>query len=1081
MIKLETSDIKIELLENGDIYRILSKENIMINQLNGNIIDGSLNNLYLRVYRNNEIIATPLLGNKSSSIFKKGKNSCSFEGSFETVQYNVILKLKNNCWFWEVNLSSNEKIEYDIIYTQDLGMGNEAAVKTNEAYTCQYLGHKVFNENGNYIICSRQNMPQGKLNSFIQQGCLDKAVSFSTDGFQFFGKNYRDTEEIEVLKNEELANINYQYEFAFIALKTEKNILDKKDRKVFYSFFLADYPDAIKEYENLDKIKNIYKEIETEKDLEKVEYKKLFDFSLYKSENLSEDKIINNFNNVRHKEYYNGNLVSFFYDKGQHVVLKEKDLAVERAHGHILMSGNNNFYRKDVIASTSYMFGVFNSQTSSGNTSFNILHTINRNSLNFGKITGQRIFVKRGKKYEILAEPSLFEMGTNYCKWTYAGKEETITVTNYILCKEAEINLVIESSKPLEFMITNNFMEINNFDIEVKSLNEVFLKRRKSNFHEEINYTILLSKNLKSINQLSTVSNLEKDLMILETNPSEKIRLRLIAGKVSNKIVEFKDAVKEYHDFHNMLKRNFSMKLEGNKNIEKLNDLVYWYIHNALVHYSVPHGLEQFSGAAWGTRDVCQGPFELFLSFRRYEEAREILKTVYSHQYSDIGNWPQWFMFDSYYKVQQEDSHGDVIVWPLRSLCYYLKTTKDFSILNEKLPFMNRENFEYTKEQFTLLDHIKLQYKYIKDNFIKGTYLPCYGDGDWDDTLQPANADLKSNMVSGWTTALTYETLVELNNILLEISEIDFAKEIVKTIENLKKDYEKYIVINGITTGFVYLKDLDRPEYIIHPTDNKTGINYRALPMLRGIISNIFTPEEAKKHYEIVKKELLFEDGLRLMSKPASYTGGVSKYFKRAEQSACFGREIGLQYVHAHIRYIEAMSKIGDKDGVYKGLMTINPIGITENIKNAEIRQSNAYFSSSDGMFNDRYEAEKGYLTLKNGETKVKGGWRIYSSGPGIYINQLISNFLGLREERGEYVFDSVIPEELSGLEVVYNTNEIPVKYVFKKGKIKKLLINGKEIMTEKYKNKYKEYGIKIKKDIFDKELKDENIVEIYF
>ena len=37
-----------------------------------------------------------------------------------------------------------------------------------------------------------------------------------------------------------------------------------------------------------------------------------------------------------------------------------------------------------------------------------------------------------------------------------------------------------------------------------------------------------------------------------------------------------------------------------------------------------------------------------------------------------------------------------------------------------------------------------------------------------------------------------------------------------------------------------------------------------------------------------------------------AYTGGTSRIFKRAESAANFGREVGLQYVHAHIRYIEA-------------------------------------------------------------------------------------------------------------------------------------------------------------------------------
>ena len=63
------------------------------------------------------------------------------------------------------------------------------------------------------------------------------------------------------------------------------------------------------------------------------------------------------------------------------------------------------------------------------------------------------------------------------------------------------------------------------------------------------------------------------------------------------------------------------------------------------------------------------------------------------------------------------------------------------------------------------------------------------------------------------------------------------------------------------------------------------------------------------------------------MDRPAAYHGGVSTNFKRAEQAANFGREIGLQYVHAHIRYIlKQWQKIGQRDQTWHALKTINPI-----------------------------------------------------------------------------------------------------------------------------------------------------------
>lgn len=59
--------------------------------------------------------------------------------------------------------------------------------------------------------------------------------------------------------------------------------------------------------------------------------------------------------------------------------------------------------------------------------------------------------------------------------------------------------------------------------------------------------------------------------------------------------------------------------------LDAFNLMVPWYVHDALVHYASPHGLEQYNGAAWGTRDVLQGPFELFLTAQRFDLNREIL------------------------------------------------------------------------------------------------------------------------------------------------------------------------------------------------------------------------------------------------------------------------------------------------------------------------------------------------------------------------------------------------------------------------------------------------------------------------
>ncbi len=124
--------------------------------------------------------------------------------------------------------------------------------------------------------------------------------------------------------------------------------------------------------------------------------------------------------------------------------------------------------------------------------------------------------------------------------------------------------------------------------------------------------------------------------------------------------------------------------------------------------------------------------------------------------------------------------------------------------------------------------------------------------------------------------------------------------------------------------------------------------------MTRSIISELVSKEQANQNMSLIGEHLKFPDGVRLMDKPAAYHGGVSHHFMRAEQTANFGREIGLQYVHAHIRYIEALAKLGRAAETVTALEVINPVSMTA-VPNAALRQRNAYFSSSDGDFMTRY------------------------------------------------------------------------------------------------------------------------------
>ena len=172
----------------------------------------------------------------------------------------------------------------------------------------------------------------------------------------------------------------------------------------------------------------------------------------------------------------------------------------------------------------------------------------------------------------------------------------------------------------------------------------------------------------------------------------------------------------EYLALHRENTGGFRLEMDpenkASREIEKFNILVPWYLHNALIHFAMPHGLEQYGGGAWGTRDVCQGPAELFTAFGRFDLIKKIILKVYERQFHETGDWPQWFMFDAFRHIQADSSHGDIIVWPLYLLANYMLHTGDREILKEVIPYTT----------LTGKESIRKHQGHVKDNWERSSH-----------------------------------------------------------------------------------------------------------------------------------------------------------------------------------------------------------------------------------------------------------------------------------------------------------------------------------------------------------------------
>ena len=138
-------------------------------------------------------------------------------------------------------------------------------------------------------------------------------------------------------------------------------------------------------------------------------------------------------------------------------------------------------------------------------------------------------------------------------------------------------------------------------------------------------------------------------------------------------------------------------------------------------------------------------------------------------------------------------------------------------------------------------------------------------------------------------------------------------------------------------------------------------------------------------HQDLIEQQLKGPDGARLMDRPLKYQGGIQTFFQRAESSTFFGREIGLMYIHEHIRYAESLARTGRADAFLIALRQAIPVAYRDVVPCGDIRQSNCYYSSSDVIFKNRYEADERMMKSKPATSPSEADGGFIPAGRALY------------------------------------------------------------------------------------------------
>ena len=1038
------SGMRVELNANGSLRRF-DCEAICLPLFVGNELEGGPANLFLRRHADRTDFI-PLLGPDSPTRFRLDTSATRVlgTGSWRGINYSVALVLAASAraWFWHVRLESASSQSVDLTYAQDVALAPYGAIRLNEFYVSQYIDHTPLQLPGHgFVIASRQNQAADGRHPWCLIGSLSESVSYATDALQFQGLSVR-AGAAPIGLQADLPGRRLQHEHSMVALRSARLILQphKPATTGFFGAYLADHPDATSAAD-LQQARNVLALPEAiAPNVESGVAAASNAATLFSSApllevlDLDEAALGSLFGSEwRHEERgERGERLSFFYGADNHVVLRAKELLVVRPHGHLLRTGRHTTPDETGLTSTVWMSGVFHSMITQGHVSINRFLSTVHSYLGLFRSHGLRVFVQLREGWQLLNVPSAFEMSPQRCRWFYRHAGGLIQVTSEARSDPHELLLKIEvvAGDPARFLISQH-VALNDDDgsapgpaswqrqgdaIVVAPARETDLGRRFP--HGSFRVAPLAGSQFEQVagDELLFVdgrSRRQPFVCIITSRASQVglgIRGDLVAAATPAPLL-----AETLASLTPRIKLAAPADSPLTQALTRLADITPWFAQNALVHYLSPRGLEQYSGGGWGTRDVCQGPVELLLAQGRVEPIRDLLLRVMRAQNAD-GDWPQWFMFFERERgIRAGDSHGDIVFWPLVVLAQYLVASGDGSLLDVQVPFFDPRGPD-AGEPATVWQHAQRALSLIERRVIPGSALAAYGHGDWNDSLQPADPAMRERMCSAWTVTLHFQALSSLADALQAIGRPQEVERLRNWAAKVKEDFQRLLVVDGVLTGYALFDNGGRTRYLLHPTDQTTGVHYSSLAMIHAILEDMLTPAQAHAHLELLAKRLSTSDGVRLFDRPMPYHGGLQRLFQRAETATFFGREIGLMYTHAHLRYAQALAHVGAAEQFFHALCQANPVGIRSIVSAATARQANCYYSSSDAAFADRYQASEQYERVAAGTIPLDGGWRIYSSGAGIALSLIVRRLLGLSCEARELRVDPVIPAALDGL-----------------------------------------------------------------
>lgn len=410
-------------------------------------------------------------------------------------------------------------------------------------------------------------------------------------------------------------------------------------------------------------------------------------------------------------------------------------------------------------------------------------------------------------------------------------------------------------------------------------------------------------------------------------------------------------------------------------------------------------------GGAFGARDQIQDVMNCL--YIAPEECRKQILNNCSHQFVE-GDIQHWWHPSPTKDVHKgiRSRYSDDLLWLPYVVAEYLMVTEDYSILEERVPYIESLVLGKEEQERYEVPNISEKIGTVYEHCIKAIEkslefgergIPLMGSGDWNDGMNKVGYKGEGESIwLGWFLGAVLKNFIP---ICKKLGDLNKVQKYEKIIENIKESIEE----NG-WDGNWYLRAYFDDGTPLGSKENRE-CRIDSIAQSWAVLSGLGNEDRNKKAMESLEKYLIKEEeGMILLLSPPFNKGEVDPGYIKSYVPGV--RENGGQYTHAASWVIGAFARLGEGDKAFNLFNIINPINHTRTLIECRKYKTEPYVMAADVYGASPHTG--------------RGGWTWYTGSSGWFYKVGLEYILGFRVEGEKLYMNPCIPKDWDRYNIKY-------------------------------------------------------------